>query len=670
MTETTNGLHLYRVHQAKAAEDRNRAWYLEKTTEDPQTIAWVRGPGTVDDVYRALRCEGVSPASAAKLVREALETGARPRVEIRLGRDKTVVDAVPDGIEVAWGGRRGGGDDGERQEMTLRTRRATDVMVHAPAGCSPTTVHLSGPQGGDLTVRGRGTADALRTGEGAGSAIREGEGDGFATRAGGDGFATRAGGDGNAVRRGSGNGDATRTSAGSGDALRTGEGDGYAVRDDEGNGNALRSGEGEGGATRMGSGRGDAVRNSAGAGNATVKGTARGNAVRAGSGAGDARVLQDAEGNALVRGESAGDAINRSTRAGDAVNQSAAAGHAERGGSGRGNAVRAGGGAGDAVRTGHGDGHAWRGGAGRGRAANDTSGLGHAARTGTGRGNAERDGGDGWAHTEDPRKRYGTRPEWIEDLQAREETAEAVRNGAPEPENTPAWVVVDIGDYVHRHRGVFGSKTECRSHIRNELDGPDQREYGEDSMYEPLRVPASREAAERICRAAGNLDVDWTGAGRNAAERWTAAVGAARDRHEAAESDGLGRPAGTEDQRTSPPASTEADHHELRELIEAAGNVQAARTEPAEEHDDERELNTALEIGRARMDIAERTRKNAERRAQKGRNDEPAWNPQQQGTGRTDRAKRPGRGAPEPAAAPAPAREARGTGPETAGRNR
>ena len=79
MTETTNGLHLYRVHQAKAAEDRNRAWYLEKTTEDPQTIAWVRGPGTVDDVYRALRCEGVSPASAAKLVREALETGARPR---------------------------------------------------------------------------------------------------------------------------------------------------------------------------------------------------------------------------------------------------------------------------------------------------------------------------------------------------------------------------------------------------------------------------------------------------------------------------------------------------------------------------------------------------------------------------------------------------------------
>ena len=598
MTTGTTAAHRFRLERAAASPDEEPRWFLEKTGVDPATSDWLKGPGRLSEVRSELERELGSKVAAKRVLKEYEDRWIREEVPLSINRAGEVKGTLPEGVRMTV---KPAQSVRERGQVEIAADRAVDFVIRFKEDGPATDVRMTSDEPGNVRLSGAAPGSVLRTGMGAGSAVRDGTGAGDARREGGDG---------NAVRKGGGAGSAIRTLDGDGDAVRAGQGNGEAVRKDgSGAGNAVRTGWGDGGARRAGGGTGNAVVDSAGAGSATVEEAVHGNAIRAGSGSGDAFVTHQAQGNAVIFGKATGTATNQSDAPGDAKNHSSGAGNAERSGTGSGDAVRVGSGNGDAERSGAGEGNAWRDGPGAGDARNTSRARGHAARTGHGPGTARREGPGGWTVTEDPKRVDWPRPDWLEDLTARESVADAVRAGASAPENVPAWTVGDINSDIHQSGETFPTKAACRAHIRERLDGNAQREYGEDSMYEPIRVPAAKEAARLICEHAPALRTERNGPGTEAGVRWEDAVEAAETRRKSIDADPPETGARHYLEETSPVASTRMDQRMLEELVRAARDVQRARTTPADPFGNERGLNAALALGEARLQAAERARR-------------------------------------------------------------
>ena len=652
-------LRLYSVRYS-AGGANECGWYLEKQAAETNQLEWVRGPGTVDNVARELQQEleknghenVVDPIrwwakermDAARRTHVMEERPAQARaagsgqdgewpddaepVTVRLsvdGETGKLQGELPMGVKThsvrdpsyMRPGTPGYGQASERSGFLVESRRAIDLVVEVPGNAPGTNITLSCSAQSNVELQGAGGGDVVHLGPGPGNAIRRGTGTGSASREGGRG---------SAVRTGTGQGNAVRSYRGQGNATRADEGNGDAIRTDQGDGDARREGSGRGNATRNGSGTGDAIVDSSAEGTARLGGDVRGNATRAGTGEGDALVTERAEGNATVASEPRGSARNTSSRPGDACNGSIREGDAQREGEGAGSAIRTGAGHGNATRGGNAKGHAWRGGGGNGHAWNATSEAGNAARTGAGTGEARSQGRYGYAWNEE----RPTPPVWLEDLaetmQTRRTTAthdarvrdeDPGREGAegydgPErrkpaasPENAEAWVIGDINADVEYSAGLFASKTACYEHIHHHLDGNEQREYGKDSMYTEIPVPASREAVRLIHGWAGTLETDPNGPGREAAHQWDQAMQAA-----AGAMPKRGSEDDNEDYLERPPEtpSTTDDHKRLCDLVAAAAKVHANRATPLDPIGPERELIAALELGTARIETTGRAR--------------------------------------------------------------
>ena len=695
MSSIENDLNLYDVRYS-AGGATEAGWYLEK--QDPATdqIEWVKGPGTVEDVVTALtqelnsRWEGdvdphvqwwakekmdtarrdhimnERPAAMKALhvqwwAKEKMDTARRDHIMnegpaamkglrgddrteqagtdapaiVRLSVDKTgrLHGELPDAVEsrpvrdpeyaaYTVGNQRTG--------FLVNSGRPIELVVEVPSEAPLTNITLSCIHDGSVTLQGNGNGDAVHIGPGPGDATRDGNGRGSARREGGHG---------NAIRSGSGNGEAERWYRGSGNAARSGNGHGDAIRKDEGDGSAVRSGNGRGDAVRDGLGRGNAIVKSNATGSARVGNDVNGDAIRSGTGDGHALVTDHAKGDARIGRNARGTATNRSEYAGDAMNGSDREGNAVREGSGRGSAIRDGAGTGNANRGGDGGGHAWRGGGGNGDAANTSTGQGNAARSGQGEGEAKRQGTNGHEWAEE--QHWHQQPAWLDEL-VDKSAAQRMASGPRDRtggENAEAWVVGDINGDIHEPAGVFASNTACEEHIRDHMDGTAQREYGEDSMFVTVAVPASREAGEAICKKAPKLETDPTGPGAAAAERWEQAVTAATEGVDDEKANRRKRANGHDVGEKSTTASTAVDHETLRELLRAAAEVHKARETPVDPLGPERELIEALQIGEARIKRAAELddRRQQEDRATAG-----------------DRYRTPGPAA-APVAAPAPA---------------